>query len=164
MGETRPSQGYAGELNKDFAIRLEGGLSPALSHRAPRSCERVFASGAKLLVALAGAARNFHLIADFDEQLGRTRRPAQMRYANGLDNGWTINLIKDSSTIIARNLGITDSPGAVDVAAVNVPLRLSVTVKKYGEQVGPRSAAQCCSRRGSEEAATESIRSPPARI
>ena len=46
----------------------------------------------------------------------------------------TVNLVKTVAEA-HPNLGITSLTGSVDVAAVNVPLRLSVTVRNYGDPV-----------------------------
>jgi hypothetical protein len=121
-------------LNKDFVGRLDAGLKGLrCSHRTLNLAAGV--EGArKLLADMAGAARNFHLISDFrrqdwDENAALAAALREM----DLDKV-TINLVKTVAESHG-NLGITSLSGAVDVAAVNVPLRLSVTVKNYGEQV-----------------------------
>lgn len=121
-------------LNKDFVGRLEGGLKGLrCSHRALD-----LASGAeaarKMLTDLGGAARNFHLISDFRQNNWEedTALAASLREMD-LDKV-TVNLVKTVAESHS-NLGITELSGIVDVAAVNVPLRLSVKVRNYGDQV-----------------------------
>ena len=126
---------YAQEnLNKDFAGRLEAGLKGLrCSHRALNLATG--AQGArKLLADMAGAARNFHLISDFRRQDwdDNAALAAALREID-LDKV-TINLVKTVAES-HPNLGITSFSGDVAVAAVNVPLRLSVSVRNYGEQV-----------------------------
>jgi hypothetical protein len=121
-------------LNKDFLGRLETGLKALrCSHRAfdlAAGCE----AARKLLADLPGAARSFHLISDFRRQDwdDNAALAAAIREMD-LDKV-TVNLVKTVAESHA-NLGITSLTGSVDVAAVNVPLRLSVTVRNYGEQV-----------------------------
>ncbi len=121
-------------LNKDFVGRLEAGLKGLrCSHRALNLAAGV--EGArKLLADMAGAARNFHLISDFRQQdWDENTALASILREMDLDKV-TINLVKTVAES-HPNLGITNLSGAVDVAAVNVPLRLAVSVKNYGEQV-----------------------------
>src|SRR5258708_20145974 len=122
-------------LNKDFLSRLEGGLKGLrCSHRALGLAPGTEAAR-KMLADMAGAARNFHLISDF-RQHDWEDDPAlagSLRQMDLVDKA-TVNLVKVVPESHA-NLGITDLSGAVDVAAVNVPLRLSVTVRNYGESV-----------------------------
>lgn len=121
-------------LNRDFVARLEGALKGLkCSHRALDLAEGVTATR-RQLAELAGAARNFHLISDFRRQDWEDNSAlAAILREMDLDKV-TINLVKTVPESHA-NLGITSLTGAVDVAAVNVPLRLSVTVHNYGEQV-----------------------------
>jgi hypothetical protein len=121
-------------LNRDFVVRLEAGLKGLrCSHRALDLAAGV-EEARKLLTDLAGAARNFHLISDFrrHDWEDNAALAAALREMD-LDKV-TINLVK---TVVEAhpNLGITNLSGALDVAAVNVPLRLSVSVRNYGEQV-----------------------------
>ena len=120
-------------LNKDFVSQLEGKLKGLrCSHRALDLATGAEAAR-KMLAELGGAARNFHLISDFRQNNWEegTALAAALRDID-LDKV-TINLVKTVAESHA-NLGITDLSGIVDVAAVNVPLRLSVTVRNYGEQ------------------------------
>lgn len=121
-------------LNKDFLSRLEGGLKGLrCSHRALGLAPGADAAR-RMLSDLAGAARNFHLISDF-RQHDWEDDPALAGSLREMDlDKVTVNLVKVVPESHS-NLGITDLSGAVDVAAVNVPLRLSVTVRNYGESV-----------------------------
>ncbi len=142
-------------LNKDFVGQLEGKLKGMrCSHRALE-----LAAGAdtarRMLAELQGAARNFHLISDF-RQVNWDEDPALAAALREMDlDKVTINLIKTVAESHG-NLGITDLSGAVDVAAVNVPLRLSVTVRNYGEQVA-RDVRLTVLVDGQKRPATESI-------
>jgi hypothetical protein len=121
-------------MNKDFLARLDTALKGLrCSHRAldlAAGCE----AARKLLADLPGAARSFHLISDFrrhdwDENAALAGAVREMDLEKV-----TVNLVKTVSEAHS-NLGITSLTGSVDVAAVNVPLRLSVSVRNYGEQV-----------------------------
>jgi hypothetical protein len=121
-------------LNKDFLVRLDTQLKALrCSHQAldlAAGCEAAL----KLLADLPGAARSFHLISDYRRQDwdGNAALAGALREMD-LDKV-TVNLVKTVAES-HPNLGITDLTGAVDVAAVNVPFRLSVTVRNYGEEV-----------------------------
>jgi hypothetical protein len=121
-------------LNHDFVSRLEGGLKGLrCSHRALDLADGAEAAR-RLLAEMGPAARNFHLISDFrghdwDENSALAATLREM----DLDKV-TVNLVKTVPESHA-NLGITSFTGEIDVAAVNVPLRLSVTVHNYGDQV-----------------------------
>jgi len=107
-----------------------------------------------------GRPANFHLIADLTEQLGGDT-PWRLRYSNGPRQGDA----QPHHTVprIARNLVITDLSGAVDVAARQLPLRLSVTVKTTCEQV-PRDVRPPCSSMPEEAGQPKSIdQSSPAK-
>jgi len=121
-------------LNRDFVTRLEGTLKGLrCSHRALDLVAGVEAAR-KLLAEMTGAARNFHLISDFRRQdwEDNSALPAALRELD-LDKV-LINLIQTVPEA-HPNLGITDLTGTVDVAAVNVPLRLKASIRNYGEQV-----------------------------
>src|SRR5579872_764528 len=121
-------------LNKDFVSQLEGKLKGLhCSHRALDLAVGAEAAR-KMLAELGGAARNFHLISDFRQNNWEddTALAASLREMD-LDKV-TVNLVKTVAES-HPNLGITDLSGIVDVAAVNVPLRLSVKVRNYGDEV-----------------------------
>ena len=121
-------------LNQDFVSRLEGGLKALrCSHRAMGLANGVEAAR-KILADLTGAARNFHFISDFRQSNWEEDSALTTALREMNQDKVTINLVKTVPESHA-NLGITDLSGVVDVAAVNVPLRLSVTVRNYGEQV-----------------------------
>ncbi|MBI3860383.1 MAG: BatA domain-containing protein [Planctomycetia bacterium] len=121
-------------LNREFLARLETGLKALrCSHRAldlSAGCE----AGRKLLADMPGAARTFHLVSDFrrhdwDENAALASSLREM-YLDKV----TVNLVRTTGESHS-NLGITSLTGTVSAAAVNVPLRLSATVRNYGEQV-----------------------------
>ncbi len=81
-----------------------------------------------------GAARNLHFISDFrlrdwDEAATVADTLREMHAA-----GVALNFVK---TVPERhaNLGVTELSGSVQVAAANVPLRLKVGLRNYGDQV-----------------------------
>src|SRR5579872_7005125 len=121
-------------LNKDFVGRLEATLKGLrCSHRALDLAGGAEAAR-RLMTDMSGAARNFHLISDFRKHDwdDNSALAAALREMD-LDK-ITVNLVKTVAES-HPNLGITSLIGSVDVAAVNVPLRLSVSVRNYGEQV-----------------------------
>jgi hypothetical protein len=121
-------------LNKEFAGRLDtllkglacshGTIDPAASAEAAR----------RELVAVPGAARSFHLISDFRQHDWEDDSPLAGVFAAMNKDKIAVNLVKTVPESHV-NLGITDLAGAVDVAAAGVPLRLSATIRNYGEQV-----------------------------
>jgi hypothetical protein len=121
-------------LNKDFLGRLEGGLKALrCSHRTLDLTAGV-ESARKIFADLAGAARNFHLISDFRQQNWEENTALAGALREMDADKVAINLVKTVPESHA-NLGIVDLSGSIDVAAVNVPLRLSVTVHNYGDSV-----------------------------
>jgi Aerotolerance regulator N-terminal/CARDB len=121
-------------LNKEFTARLDTTLKGLkASHRAIDLTAGAQAAR-RLLGEQKGSARHLHLISDFrgGDWDGDTALAAALRDAEQEKIG--VNLIKTVPEAHA-NLGITDLTGAIDVAAANVPLRLSATVRNYGEQV-----------------------------
>ena len=121
-------------LNREFLGRLEAGLKALrCSHRTLDLAAGVD-SARQMLADLAGAARNFHLISDFRQQ-DWDDNPSLAGALRELEGDKvTVNLIKTVPES-HPNLGIVDFSGSLDVAAVNVPVRLAVTVHNYGEVV-----------------------------
>lgn len=122
-------------LNKDFVSRLETTLKTLnCSHRSLDLAAGTEAAR-KLLAEQKGAVRNFHLISDFRQQ-DWEEETALAGSLQAMDKEKiTVNLVKTVPSEPHKNLGITALTGAVDVAAANVPLRLSATVRNYGDQV-----------------------------
>ncbi|MBS0265364.1 MAG: BatA domain-containing protein, partial [Planctomycetes bacterium] len=121
-------------LNKAFISRLETSLKALhCSHQAldlAAACE----AARKFLAENPGAARSLHLVSDFRKE-DWEGNPALAGVIRDLDlDNVAVNLVKTVAESHS-NLGITSLTGSVDVAAVNVPLRLSVTVQNYGEKV-----------------------------
>jgi hypothetical protein len=120
-------------LNREFVARLEGGLKGLrCSHRALDLAAGIEAAR-KTLAELEGAARNFHLISDFREIDWDQDTPLAEALAAMDRDKVTVNLVKTVAES-HPNLGITDLSGTIDVAAVNVPLRLALTVRNYGTE------------------------------
>jgi len=120
-------------INSDFVVRLENALkSMRCSHRALDLVQGVEAAR-RALLEYQGAARSFHLISDF-RRADWSDDTALVAGLTALEEtGVAVNLVKTVPEWHG-NLGITDIAGALDVAAASVPLRLSVTVRNFGEQ------------------------------
>jgi Aerotolerance regulator N-terminal/CARDB len=120
-------------LNADLLGRLDAGLKGlAATHRAAVLAPAV-QSARNLLIEQRTGVRHLHLISDY--RLHDWQEEAELpRLLAGMQSEKiAVNLIKTVPESHA-NLGITELTGAVDVAAANVPMRLAVTVKNYGEQ------------------------------
>ncbi|MSR56145.1 MAG: hypothetical protein EXS05_00490 [Planctomycetaceae bacterium] len=121
-------------LNKEFSSRLETALKAInCSHRSVDLAVGAEAAR-RLLAEQKGAARNFHLVSDFRQTDWNDESPLTGVFKALETDQIAVNLVKTVPESHA-NLGLTDLTGAVDVAAANVPLRLSVSVRNYGEQV-----------------------------
>lgn len=133
---TNPDQPVLNQesLNKDFTNRLETTLKALRgAHRRVDLAAGAAAAG-RMLVENPGGARSFHLISDFREEDWADDSAIVEAFRQMRGDKIAVNLIKTVPEAHA-NLGITDLNGAVDVAAANVPLRLSATIRNYGEQV-----------------------------
>ncbi|MCY2968102.1 MAG: BatA domain-containing protein [Planctomycetota bacterium] len=125
-------------INSDFVSRLESELKNLkCSHQALDLAEGLVAAR-RQLTEQPGTARNLHLISDFrktdwDDDTVLAKELKQLDA-----DGVSVNLVKTVPEWHG-NLGLTELTGAIDVAAANVPLRLSVTVRNYGEQSYPKA-------------------------
>jgi hypothetical protein len=121
-------------LNREFTARLESTLkSLRPSHRALDAAAGIEAVRA-FCEELKGAARNLHFISDF-RQRDWDEEPAVAAALQQIEQDKiAVNLVRAVPESHA-NLGVTALSGAVDVAAVSVPLRLKVTVKNYADEV-----------------------------
>jgi hypothetical protein len=120
-------------INADFVARLESALKTMqCSHRALDLAQGVEAAH-RMLLDQPGAARSFHLVSDYRRADWADDAAVVGALTSIEASGAAVNLVKTVPEWHA-NLGITDISGALDVAAASVPLRLSVTVRNYGEQ------------------------------
>lgn len=121
-------------LNKDFGGRLESIARGLVCSYGTIDAAAGADAARRLLATQEGAARNFHFLSDFRQHDWDDASPLAGVFREMKKDKIAVNLVKtvpDSH----GNVGITDLTGAVDVAAANVPLRLSATVRNYGEQV-----------------------------
>lgn len=133
---TNPDQPVLNQenLNREFTARLEATLNGLRgSHRRVDLAAGVAAAN-RMLSEHPGGARSFHLISDFREEDWNDDSALVEAVRQMRNDKIAVNLVKTVPDAHA-NLGITNLDGAIDVAAANVPLRLSATVRNYGEQV-----------------------------
>src|SRR5260221_160755 len=121
-------------INRMRFRRVDGGLKGLHCSHGALDLAAGAEAARKMLADLGGAARNFHLISDFRQSNWEEDTALALALGEMDRDKVTVNLIKTVAES-HPNLGIVDLSGTVDVAAVNVPLRLSVTVHNYGEEV-----------------------------
>jgi hypothetical protein len=121
-------------LNPEFIGRLETTLKGLVCSHQLLDLAAGAESARQMLAEQPGAARNFHLISDFRQHDWADETALAGVFSVLQQEGITLNLVKTVPES-HPNLGITDLSGAVDVAAAGVPLRLTATVRNYGEQV-----------------------------
>ncbi|MGQ0633125.1 MAG: BatA domain-containing protein [Planctomycetaceae bacterium] len=120
-------------LNTELAGRIDTLLkSLPCSHRTVDLASATQSARQRLLEHKA-SARMFHLISDFREA-DWGEATAVIDVLCDMDREKiAVHLVRAVSESHG-NLGVTDLNGAVDVAAAGVPLRLSATVRNFGEQ------------------------------
>lgn len=120
-------------LNADFVAGLDSVLKGMIcSHQALDLAQGVEACR-RLLAEHPAGARNFHLVSDFREHdWGSDAALAEVIRQMAAEK-ISVNLVKTVPESHG-NLGITELSGAIEVAAANVPLRLSATVRNFGQQ------------------------------
>ncbi|RPI88336.1 MAG: VWA domain-containing protein, partial [Planctomycetaceae bacterium] len=120
-------------VNPDFVSRLEAELKNVRCSHQALDLAQGLQVATRQLTEQPGTARNLHLVSDFRKS-DWDDDSALVGELKQLDaDGVAVNLVKTVPEWHG-NLGLTELTGAIDVAAANVPLRLSATVRNYGEQ------------------------------
>lgn len=133
---SEPSQPFftMENLDTEFLAELRERLETlTCSHRRLDLVAAVETAG-KILSDQKGSVLNLHLLCDFRGE-DWTENIALSKAIHDLAaDGVSTNLVK---TVPQRNanLAVTDLSGQLQIAAVDVPLRLSVTIKNFGERL-----------------------------
>lgn len=121
-------------LDKGFAEEFERRIdSLKASHRAADWAAAIKAT-VPLMESQKGSLLNLHVVSDFRSQDWTDTQAIQQSLQAVRDAGSNVNFVR-ASPQGGENLGVTDLGGNVEVAAANVPLRLRVTVRNYGDQI-----------------------------
>ena len=122
------------EVDEQFRLELESRLERTKCSHQSLALARGLEGARNVLIEDRASVRNLHIISDFrtadwEEQQSLGELIAELDTA-----GVTINLVK---TVGKRNqnLGLTKLTGDVQVASAGVPVRLTVGVKNYGDQL-----------------------------
>jgi hypothetical protein len=122
------------EVDDQFQIELDTKLKNLTCSHQKLSLSAGFDGARNVLIEDRAAIRHLHVISDFREGDWEDQQ-SLARTVQELDSaGVTINFVK---TVERRNqnLGITSLTGDVQVASARVPVRLSVGVQNFGDQV-----------------------------
>ena len=122
------------EVDDQFQVELDTKLKSLTCSHQKLSLPAGFDGARNVLIEDRAAIRHLHVISDFRESDWEDQQ-SLARTVQDLDSaGVTINFVK---TIERRNqnLGITSLTGDVQVASARVPVRLSVGVQNFGDQV-----------------------------
>ncbi len=124
------SENLDSEFLAELSTRLE---SLSCSHRHLNMVDAVEAAKTHLLDQ-KGAVWNFHLLSDFRDADWADDAALATALHEMADAGISTNLAKTVAEPTG-NLAVTELGGQLQVAAVDIPLRLSVKVKNFGEKL-----------------------------
>ena len=123
-------------VNEDFVTELSSKLDPQsfkCTHRALDLTTGLQAAK-KLLADEKGAIQHLHVISDFRDHDWRDQKAIASAVEELTTAGVSVNLVR-AVPETHPNLGVTGLTGDTQVAAVDVPLRMRVSVKNFGAQV-----------------------------
>lgn len=125
------------EVDENFQVELETRLEGLQCSHQSLELQNGLDGARNMLLEDRAAIRHLHIISDFRKADWQEQQSIG-RLARELDSaGVSLNLVK----IVAQpnqNIGITSLAGHVQVAAAGVPVRFSVMVKNFGDQVASR--------------------------
>ena len=123
-------------VNDDFVTELSSRLdaqSFKCTHQGLDMTTGLTASG-KLLANDRGTIRHLHVISDFRERDWRDQKAIASVIEGLTATGVTVNLVR-AVPETHSNLGVTELTGDTQVAAVDVPLRMRLSVRNFGFQL-----------------------------
>ena len=123
-------------VNDDFVTELSSRLdaqSFKCTHQGLDLTTGLTASG-KLLANDRGTIRHLHVISDFRERDWRDQKAIASVIEGLTATGVTVNLVR-AVPETHSNLGVTELTGDTQVAAVDVPLRMRLSVRNFGFQL-----------------------------
>ncbi|WP_298868877.1 BatA domain-containing protein [uncultured Gimesia sp.] len=122
------------DINEELINELDAKLSNLTCSHQSLDLNKGLEVAADLLNEDRAVIKTLHLISDFRKSDWQEKKGVASTIENLSNDDVAINLVKtvpDSQP----NLAITELSGATEVAAVNVPLRLRVSIKNFGDQV-----------------------------
>jgi hypothetical protein len=125
------------EVDENFLAELETRLEGLRCSHQSLSLQSGLEGARNVLLEDKATIRHLHVISDFREADWQEQQSIG-RIVKELDSaGVTLNLVK---TVGQRNqnLGITELTGHLQIASAGVPVRFSVTVQNFGDQVASR--------------------------
>lgn len=122
------------DINEELINELDAKLSNLACSHQSLDFNQGLDAALDLLNEDRAVIKTLHLISDFRKSDWQEKKGVASTIENLRKNDVGINLVK---TVIDSqpNLAITELSGATEVAAVDVPLRLRVSIKNYGDQV-----------------------------
>lgn len=123
-------------VNEDFVKELAAKLDPQSFKCSHQSLDLAngLAAAKKLLADEKASVQHLHVISDFRERDWRDQKAIGSAIEELTQSGVSVNLVR-SVPEAHENLAVTDLTGDTHVAAVDVPLRMQVTVRNFGSQV-----------------------------
>ena len=123
-------------VNEDFVTELASkldGQTFKCTHQALDLATGLLGAK-KLLAGEKGTIQHLHVISDFREHDWQDQKAIASAVEELSTSGVSVNLVRAVPETHA-NLGITDLSGDIQVASVDVPLRMRVAVKNFSDQV-----------------------------
>jgi hypothetical protein len=125
------------EVDETFLIELDGKLKNQSCTHQTLDLVKGLEGASNVLLEDRAAVRHLHVISDFRERDWQEQQSLS-QIVKELDSaGVTINLVK----AVGRrngNLGITSLSGDLQVASVGVPVRFSLSVQNFSDQVATK--------------------------
>ncbi|MFK7776962.1 MAG: BatA domain-containing protein [Gimesia sp.] len=122
------------DINEELLNELDAKLSNQVCSHQNLDMNKGLEVAADLLNEDRAVIKTLHLISDFRKSDWQDKKGVSSTIENLSKSGVGINLVKTVPNS-QSNLAITELSGATEVAAVNVPLRLRVSIKNFGDQV-----------------------------
>ena len=135
---SQPEQPFVVEriVNEDFVTELSSKLDPQSFKCTHQMLDLAtgLRAAKKLLSEEKASVKNLHVISDFREHDWQDQKAITSQLEELSSAGVAINLVRAAGDA-HPNLAVTSLSGDTQVAAADVPLRMQVAVKNFGNQV-----------------------------
>lgn len=122
------------DVNNTFVVELENAFERLECKYQSLDLVTGVEAATKLMSQDAATVRHLHIVSDFREKDWRDRPALRAAFLAASKTGASIDLAKTVGET-HDNLAITDLGGEIRTAAVGVPVRLSATVRNFGNKV-----------------------------